>query len=255
MSRQPVGLVPAAGVGRRMGWWASKELYPVRVEGRPVPLCHVALDALRRGGVERAVVVISDAKTDVPRVLGDGANVGLSLAYVLQTSPDGLPGVVRRAQAWLSDSPVAMVLPDTFFSPRTAIRTLLDELDARSADVVLGVFPTDRPTALAPVGLEDGWATQIQDKPSDPVAPNTWGAAVWSPRFTRFCAEWDAQRTDGRERVLSRAFTAARDAGLRVAGIEFEGGRFLDGGTPDGIRQLQRALDASPGVLVPEMQS
>ncbi len=215
-------------------------------------MSRIALDALRRGGAERAVVVISDAKTDVARVLGDGAQVGLSLGYVLQQAPEGLPGVIRCAAPWLGDDAVALVLPDTLFAPRDAIARLMEALEARGADVVLGVFPTQIPESLAPVQLRDGWVSAIWDKPAQPPAQNTWGTAVWRPSFTRFCAEWDRARTGDRERNLSRVFEDARRDGLKVAGVSFEDGLYLDGGTRDGLEAIQQTLDTWPTPLLDE---
>lgn len=252
MSRaEAVGLVPAAGVGRRLGWWASKELFPVVVHGTPVPVCRFALDALARGGITRALVVLSDAKSDLVRVLSDGADTGLTLGYAVQTSPDGLPAAVRAAAPWLGEAPVALVLPDTLFAPRDAVATLRDDLATHDADVSLAVFPTDRPEALAPVRSLDGAVLAIQDKPTTPIARNTWGAAVWSPRFTRFCAAWDRDRAGGRERSLSAAFDAAREDGLRVRACEFPAGTYVDAGTPEGLRDLQALADRwSDGPLI-----
>lgn len=242
---EPIGLIPAAGRGQRLGWWASKELYPVQLaDGSPVPIARFALDAIRRAGATQAVVVIAEDKGDIVQVLGDGRRAGLELAYVVQSRADGLPGAIRAAASWLGDRRVAMALPDTLFAPRDALTTLV----GMGGDLALGLFPTDTPGRLAPVALDGDRVRVIQDKPSEPVADNTWGAVAWGPRFTRFCVEWDAANP-GSERTLSAVMQAAVDAGMEASGHAFEG-VFLDGGTPAGLERLQRAVSEWRGSLI-----
>lgn len=251
-----VGLLPAAGAALRLRPYRSpKELFSLLLASAtggppiPVPVCHFSLEAMRTAGVDRCVVAISEEKTEVLRVLSDGSDVGVPLAYFVQKDPQGLTNVVRRARPWIEGADVLLALPDTVLFPRDALRIIYEKKRATGADIVLGVFPTDEPEKLAPVELaEDGEVLSIHDKPSHRRWLNTWGVIAWSPAFTDFCAKWDEARAPETQGILSHAMEAARLAGLRVYGHFFETGVFRDVGTPDGLAAAVRLL-ASRGVV------
>lgn len=235
-----VGLLPAAGLGTRLWpYKGPKELLPVLrqrggapLEVEPVPVCYFALEAMRDAGVQRCVVVVSEAKTEIIRTLGDGHQLSMELAYVVQREPLGLTNVVRTAAPWLGDARVMFALPDTILSPRDALLRMTQ----KEADVVLGVFPSDEPERLAPVELDpQGAVLKVHDKPENPPAQNTWGAMLWSSRFTDFCTAWD-QKPE-RSGVLSHAVEDAKAQGMSLEACVFERGRFLDMGTPLGLAQ------------------
>ena len=248
-----VGLLPAAGRALRLRPYRSpKELIPLLLAGAegavPTPVCHFALDALRVAGAARAFLVLSDDKLEVLRVLEDGRDYGLPLAYLVQPEPLGLTHVVRLAAPWLGEADVAFALPDTITFPEDALARLVARREATGADVMLGVFPTEEAARLAPVRLDAGGRVlALWDKPAAPEVHNTWGLVVWSARFTRFCAEWDERRTEA-EGKLTHAIEAAMGAGLAVHGLEFPGGVFRDVGTREGLADALRVL-AARGLL------
>jgi len=264
VSPPPVGLLPAAGRGLRFGGSAyAKELFPLLFEDapgadlEPRPICELALRAIRSTGAERCVAVVSREKAELVRVLGAGRSVEMSLAYVVQSEPRGLPDVVRCARPWLAASDVVFAMPDTVFFPGTALAEVHAHRIASGHDVVLGVFPVDEPERLGPVALsEAGAVTRIYDKPGETPHRNTWGVASWTARFTDFCVDWAARVEAGRpesqsapELALGHAFEAARIAGLSVGAVPFRTGGFLDIGTPRGLRAALAML-AERGVLV-----
>lgn len=241
-----VGLVPAAGHARRLAPFAlPKELIPVAVS-EPAPdapprlrvLCDYAFDQLRAAAVPRAVVVIGDHKYDVLRHLGDGGRVGLDLAYVHQAAATGLPGAIDCAYAWTRECTTALVMPDTIATPATACGLVLDQLDRTGADVVVGLFATDRPEELCPVELDPaGRVVALYDKVPGIRLANTWGLVVWRPTFARFLNQvLRALPPSPREVTLAEILTAALDEGLDLRGIAIPGGRYLDLGTPEALR-------------------
>jgi dTDP-glucose pyrophosphorylase len=255
-SPAPIGLVPAAGRGLRFPGAGSKEIFPIRPAGRGAeePLCAFSLRQLRRAGVRQSVVMVSEHKADLVAELGNGGAFGLSLHYLRQPRPLGLPNVVRRAAPALGEAPVLLVLPDTLITPPDAAHRVVTHLLRRSVDLVLGVFPTDEAERLGPVVFgADGTVSRVLDKPpSSPVA-NTWGLAAWGPRFTRFCNAWDHCREVDRrtEGVLGDVFTAALGAGLRVEAVFFAGGSFFDLGTSEALgKAAARGLCAGPSRAV-----
>jgi glucose-1-phosphate thymidylyltransferase len=221
---------------------------------RAVPICHFALAALRTAGVERVVVVVSPDKPELRSVLGSGDALGLELSYVVQPEPHGLPDAVRCAREALGDDDVLFAMPDTVFSPSGALALVRRELQERAADLWLGVFPTDVPTQLAPVELDDtGRVRAFHDKPSATKLRNTWGVLAWSSRFSDLCCEYEARPHGLEEGKLTSVMEEARARGLAVGARSFSQGWFCDSGTPEGLARA-RALwsqggSASSGVL------
>jgi glucose-1-phosphate thymidylyltransferase len=257
--QRPIGFLPAAGRGVRFGASGyAKELFPLLFEAgagalEPRPIGALALDAIVAAGADRCVAVVSPDKLEIVRVFGS-TEKGMTLAYVVQPEPQGIPDALRRARPWLEGADVVFAMPDTIFLPPDALREVHAARLAAGADVMLGVFPTDEPERLAPVELDAaGKITKIHDKPTAPSQKNTWGIASWSPRFTELCCAWDEKQEQqaSTERAIGHAFEAARKAGLDVRARVFPHGKFLDIGTPRGLRAALATL-ATSGILVPD---
>ena len=249
-----VGLVPAAGRARRIAPLPlSKELYPVgfrEVQGspRPVPACEHLLRAMAAAGASTVYVVLGDGKWDIPAYLGDGAQLGLDIAYLTTRHSPGVPFTVDRAHAHLRDSTVAFGFPDIVFTPADALLRLRTRRETGGADVVLGLFPTDRPEAADVVDADArGRVRRVLVKPTGSPLRLAWALAVWGPAFSEHLHA--AIAADGAianggpvaaERHLGHIVQSAVDAGLRVE-AEVLDGSFTDIGTPEGLHAAVRA--------------
>ena len=236
----PIGLLPAAGVGSRLGALGyPKELLPITFGGAatPRPVLHASLEQMQRAGITQCVVVIAEWKLDLVRVLGE--RVGdVALAYVVRSIPRGLADAIVGTAPWLAGRDVCLALPDTLVAPADAIAQVRADKDASGADLVLGVFPTDEPERLGPVRVgADGSVLEVLDKPAATDLRNTWGVALWSPRFSDLLAA--AVRAEPSV-VLGAVFQRAVTAGLRVRAVPFASGQFLDVGTPGGLAAALR---------------
>jgi glucose-1-phosphate thymidylyltransferase len=202
------------------------------------------------------LVVISDSKTEVLHYFGDGSELPLPLAYLHRAQPRGLADAVDAGYRWIADadSYTCLALPDTIFQPMTALATIREHIIAAAADVVLGMFPTEHPEQLGPVRLDaTGRAVEVLEKPSHTDLYNTWGVAVWSPRFTTFLHHFlasNAVRPGQPDLSVSQVFNAAIGEGYDVRGIFFEDGAYLDVGTAEGIASLLLPAHLATGVLV-----
>lgn len=248
-----LGLLPAAGRGSRLWPYRyPKELFPLALvpqpDGKgvnPWPVCQYSLDGMVRAGVERCVVVVSDEKYEVLRVLGDGSEVGLPLCFVHQREPRGLPHAVRCARPWLGNADVLLALPDTVVLPPDAMMQLHRARRAAGMELMLGVFPTEEPERLGPVEMDEhGNVLHVHDKPGHRQWRNAWALVSWSAAFTEFCCAWDEARAQAgkSEGVLGHAMEAARAEGMKVGALVFSDGVFADIGTPAGLQTTVRTL-------------
>lgn len=247
MSADVVGLIPAAGVAKRVSPLpSSKELFPVgfreiEIEGqlqiRPKVVSQYLLDGMFHAGAQKVWVVLGRHKPDIMQYYGDGTQYGGPMAFLVVENSLGMPHTLDQAWPWLSGDTVLFGMPDTIFAPSDTFARLLCQHRDSGCDVTLGIFPTDRPEKLCPVKLDrDGRVIGMTDKPPHSDIMNTWGCACWSPSFTEFMHCYLAQASSShQEVVLASVFRAAIEAGLGVEGLFFADGEYIDIGTPEDL--------------------
>jgi glucose-1-phosphate thymidylyltransferase len=195
-----------------------------------------SLQAMHEAGVRRCLMVVSDRKPEILRYFGDGADAGLSIAYVNQPEPLGLASAIDAAYEWVAGSHVCLALPDTVFSPREALSLVNDALVRSAADLVLGVFPTADPQQLGPVRIGAGdHVVEVLEKPALTDLRNTWGIAAWTPRFSQFLHRPTAEL---RHLSVGHVFNDAVRQGLDVRAVSFESGSYADLGTGESLAAM-----------------
>lgn len=249
-----IGLVPAAGKATRIAPLpCSKELLPVGSwsvdEGqnvRPKAVCQYLLERMRLGGVGKAYFILRAGKWDIPTYFGDGSVLGMSLAYLVMRLPFGVPYTLDQAYPFVQNHVVALGFPDIIFEPKDAFVHLLDQLSTTDADIVLGLFPTDQPQKADVVEFDPGGQIRsIIIKQEQTGLRYAWIIAVWTPVFTRFMHEYLSSDQVGknvsadRELFVGDIVQAAIGSGLRVKGLSFPEGTYLDIGTPDDLAKAR----------------
>ena len=265
MSRSPeqssdvIGLIPAAGWGRRLGSLpCSKEVFPLGLDSedgggpRPRVACQYLLERFRAAGIGRAFMVIRPGKWDIPAFFQDGERFGLHLAYLMMGHPYGSPFSIDQAWPFLENNRVALGYPDVLLKPEDAYVKLLERQERGDADVVLGLFPTHNPRKTDMVETDAaGRVTRITIKPDSSEPGTCWVMAVWTPRFSRYLHDHlarlvlAARKTNKMHELESREFYVGNvmqawlAEGHPLEAETFPEGRWLDIGTPD---DLARAM-------------
>jgi glucose-1-phosphate thymidylyltransferase len=251
VSRQVIGVVPMAGCATRLaGLACSKEIYPIgrgatdNAGQHPRVVCEHLLKKMHTASINSIYIVLREGKWDIPAYLGDGSKAGLQLAYLMMGLPYGTPYSVDQAFPFVRQATVALGFPDMIFGPEDVFTTLLEHQQSSDADVVLGLFPADRPEKVDMVDLDDdGNVRRIIVKPPHTDLHDTWGVAVWAPTFTDFMHEFLALHQETAagqaELFIGDVVLAAIKNGLRVHGVQVSEQPFLDIGTRD---DLSRAM-------------
>jgi glucose-1-phosphate thymidylyltransferase len=204
---------------------------------------------MRGAGITEIYMVLKEGKWDIPSYFRDGAIADVHLAYLTLGLPFGTPYTLDQAYPFVWQRNVALGFADILFHVEDAYKRLFDKLTRGASDVVLGLFPADRPEKVDMVELDaHGKITGIVIKPTRTDLHYTWGVAVWNPSFTAFMHEFLQKRraaaAEQPELYVGDVFQASIIEGLRVQGEQISDEPYLDIGTPE---DLLRALQASPG--------
>ena len=164
------GIILAGGSGTRLyplTIAVSKQLMPVYDK----PMIYYPLSVLMLAGI-REILVIS-TPTDLPlfrRLLGDGANLGLTLSYAEQPKPEGLAQAFHIAgdTGFLTGQPSALVLGDNLFYGADFVNSLA-EASARTTGSTIFGYHVANPTDYGVVEFTpDGRVLSLEEKPKQP---------------------------------------------------------------------------------------
>ena len=162
------GIILAGGAGTRLHPITksiSKQIIPVYDK----PMIYDPLSVLMLAGI-REILIISTAE-DLhlyQTLLDDGAQLGLSLSYTIQPSPDGLAQAFLIGEEFIENESVCLILGDNIFYGHGFGKTLRQAANLEEGAMVFGYYVTD-PERYGVVDFdENGQVLSLEEKPLHP---------------------------------------------------------------------------------------
>ena len=165
---QRKGIILAGGSGTRLypiTMALSKQLLPVYDK----PMIYYPLSVLMLADIREIAIITTPQDADqFRRLLGDGAQWGLSFTYIAQPEPEGLAQAYLLAEDFLDGAPSAMILGDNIFFGH-GLPERLAAADARGSGGTVFGYQVSDPQRYGVVDFDaEGRAISIVEKPAEP---------------------------------------------------------------------------------------
>jgi glucose-1-phosphate thymidylyltransferase len=164
-------IILAGGSGTRLypiTKGVSKQLIPVYDK----PMIYYPLSVLMLSGIREILIITTPHdQAAFQALLGDGSDLGISLSYAAQPSPDGLAQAFTIGEDFVGDSDVCLVLGDNLFYGHgftQLLRNSVQTVQQERKSVVFGYQVAD-PERYGVVAFDQQMhAISIEEKPKNP---------------------------------------------------------------------------------------
>ncbi len=165
------GIILAGGSGSRLypvTKGVSKQLVPIYDK----PMIYYPLSVLMLAGIKQVLIITTaEDQSSFQRLLGDGAELGIQIEYIVQPSPDGLAQAFILGDDFIGSDDVCLVLGDNIFYGHNLtelLSTAVDNAKTQQKATVFGYRVADPERYGVAEFDQQGNVTSIEEKPENP---------------------------------------------------------------------------------------
>ncbi|CAA7619874.1 glucose-1-phosphate thymidylyltransferase RfbA [Magnetospirillum sp. SS-4] len=246
------GIILAGGMGTRLApvtLAVSKQLLPVYNK----PMIYYPLSVLMLAGIrEIAIITRPDNQDSFVNLLGDGSAWGISITYIKQERPEGLPQAFVLTRDFIGGDRCSLILGDNIFFGH-GLPELLAEAMAQQSGATIFTYVTRTPEAYG-VLVRDGRGdpADVVEKPKVPVSNEAvTGLYFFGPEVSDMAAALKPSvRGETEITDLIRAYIGRGDLVAQQMG---RGYAWFDSGTHESLLQSSifvQAIEERQGLTV-----
>lgn len=229
------GIILAGGTGSRL--WpltktTSKQLLPVYDK----PLIYYPLSTLMLAGIREILIITTPQDSDdFKHLLGDGAYLGISIEYAVQSKPEGLAQAFIIGEEFIGKDPVALILGDNIFYG-SGLGRRLSEISNFDGATIFGVEVNDPQRYGVVETSASGEVLSIEEKPVKPKSNTAVPGLYFFDKTVSARAKSVTKSTRGELEITSVIDSYLQDKKIQFRALESKTA-WMDCGTVESLNE------------------
>ena len=240
------GIILAGGLGTRLypiTVCISKQLLPIYDK----PMIYYPLSILMLSGIKDILIITNKQdRNNFYKLFGDGSNLGISIKYIEQPSPDGLAQSFILGKDFIGEDDVCLILGDNIYFGHELSKILnlgIENVLKEKKATIYGYYVKD-PQRYGVVEFDNnGSVLNIDEKPMNPKSNYAITGLYFYPNNVVQKALNVKPSKRGELEITSINEMYLREGSLKVE-ILSRGFTWLDAGTPGSLLEASLLIEA-----------